>query len=261
MSSNSDLRQAKDKQRFYAFTSLLEMDCGNDDEKNNLCGTLTQIWLPIGKVSSLTIKMIFFFQLLVCIWACVGAGNMFFVSFESSEFLVCHINYLKRKIMKIFESDSENTRKKELAFCVRYHNWIIELGNDLNYLIKMTLGHMSLTAAVVMGMIANQIVQKYKPLGAGIYLGGYVIAIFWLSHAGQRVTDESLSIADAVFESDWYKSSKQMRKDLAFIIKRSHEPLRINALPLGTFNYALFITMLKASYSYLTLLQQSVSTQ
>ncbi|CAH1108594.1 unnamed protein product [Psylliodes chrysocephalus] len=115
------------------------------------------------------------------------------------------------------------------------------------------------TFAVVMGMIGNQVVQKYKPLGAAIYLGGYVMSIFCLSHAGQRVWDESMSISDAIYDSNWHTGSDEMRKDLAFMLQRSQEPMTISSLPLGTFNYALFITMLKAAYSYLTLLQESTS--
>ncbi|CAG9862686.1 unnamed protein product [Phyllotreta striolata] len=243
----------------YAVISIFETKC-DQDEQNNFCGTLTQIRLPIeGEISPVTIKVIFAFQLLVCIWACVAAGNLFFLSYESSEFLICHINWLKRNIIGIFDDDDELSRKGQLRFCIEYHNQILDWGDDLNQLTKSTLGHMSLIAAIVMGMIGNQITQKYKMFGAAIYLGGYIMSIFLLSHAGQRLCDESLSISEAVFDSKWNEASNEMRKDLAFMIARSHEPLTISSLPLGTFNYDLFVTMLKASYSYLTLLQQSTS--
>ncbi|CAH1108595.1 unnamed protein product [Psylliodes chrysocephalus] len=111
----------------YAGISILESKCDVNDDNNNFCGTLTQITLPIdGDIPSITIKLIFLFQLAVCIWACVGAGNLFFVSFESAEFLICHMNRLKKKVIDIFKHEDENTRKQMLGFCVRYHNSIIE---------------------------------------------------------------------------------------------------------------------------------------
>ncbi|CAG9862687.1 unnamed protein product [Phyllotreta striolata] len=245
----------------YAVISIFETKCVRD-EQNNFCGTLTQIRLPIeGEISTLAINIIFLCQLSLCIWACVETGNVFFLSHESSEFIICHITALKKHIIGIFNYEDEMSKREQLLHCIRYHKQIIEWGYDLNRLTKSTLGHMSLIAAIQVGMIGNQILHKYKMFGAAIYLAGYIMAIFLVSHAGQRLSDESISIAKAIFDSDWTKASTGMRKDLTFMLARSQIPLFISCLPLGNFNYALFVTMLKASYSYLTLLKQSTSNK
>nr|QNH68040.1 odorant receptor 14 [Apriona germarii] len=115
---------------------------------------------------------------------------------------------------------------------------------------------MSLICAIVFGTIGNQAL-KSKPLGALLYLLGYVVALFLPCHAGQRLLDETLSVSDAVYESKWYDCDVRTMKDILFIIARCQNPQYLDALPLGSFNYPLFLLIVKTSYSYLTLLQQS----
>ncbi|VEN63784.1 unnamed protein product [Callosobruchus maculatus] len=81
--------------------------------------------------------------------------------------------------------------------------------------------------------------------------------MFMICHAGQKIRDESLSVADSIYFSDWYRGTIQQRKDIAFMMFRSQKPIFFDALPFGTLNYPLFVMIIKTSYSYLTLLNQS----
>ncbi|KAJ8964180.1 hypothetical protein NQ314_005076, partial [Rhamnusium bicolor] len=70
-----------------------------------------------------------------------------------------------------------------------FEDFGFRMSNQLNVLVKFTVGHISLISAIVFGCIGNQIF-KVKPIGAALYLAGYMIALFWLCHSGQRIMDE-----------------------------------------------------------------------
>ncbi|KAJ8950580.1 hypothetical protein NQ314_007844 [Rhamnusium bicolor] len=69
--------------------------------------------------------------------------------------------------------------------------------------------------------------------------------------------DETLSISDAVYEAEWYKADASTMKDVRFILARSQSPICLDALPLGSLNYPLFLLIIKTSYSYLTLMMET----
>nr|QNH68044.1 odorant receptor 19 [Apriona germarii] len=113
-----------------------------------------------------------------------------------------------------------------------------------------------MTCALIFGCIGN-LILKSKPLAGICYLMGYITALFLLCHGGQRITDETLSVADAVYNSRWYHGDAQIMRDMIIILARSQRPASLGALPLGAMNYSLFLMIIKTSYSYLTLLNQN----
>ncbi|KAJ8961301.1 hypothetical protein NQ318_008987, partial [Aromia moschata] len=65
------------------------------------------------------------------------------------------------------------------------------------------------------------------------------------------------SIGDAVYSSRWYQSDAKTMKTCLLIMMRTNRPATLDALPLGKMDYQLFLMILKTSYSYLTLLNQT----
>nr|XP_023017288.1 odorant receptor 4-like [Leptinotarsa decemlineata] len=130
------------------------------------------------------------------------------------------------------------------------------MADQLKYMVKFSVGHMSLICAMVFGCIGNQIF-KAKPVGAAIFLFGYMVSLFLLCYAGQRIIDESLSIAEVIYQSKWYEANTQMRRSIQFTLARSQIPLTLHAWPFGIFCFPLFMMIVKTSYSYLTLLRQT----
>ncbi|CAH1963363.1 unnamed protein product [Acanthoscelides obtectus] len=119
-------------------------------------------------------------------------------------------------------------------------NTISSYSDQLNRLVQATVGHVSLVAALVFGCIGNQIF-KSKPLGASVFLAGWVIAMFVICHAGQKIRDESLSVTDAIYFSDWHRGTVEQKKDIAFMMFRSQKAIFFDALPFGSLNYPLFM--------------------
>nr|UTN00906.1 odorant receptor [Semanotus bifasciatus] len=235
-------------------------DCIGLNEKkglHELCGSFVPIKPPFNASSLMIRELIFLTQMVLFFFSLMPGAMICFMTYESTEMVLTHVQHLKQYFTNVFNTSGREERSKRVRLCVNYHNHILSLSSRLNLLVKYTIGHMSLIAAIVFASIGNQIFKATKPLAAVLYLIGYVVSLFMICHAGQQLTDEVMSINYAVYDSKWYEADAKTMKDILFILMRSHKPVTLDALPLGALNYPLFLMIFKTSYSYLTLLNQS----
>lgn len=89
-----------------------------------------------------------------------------------------------------------------------------------------------------------------------VCLLGQVLQIFIYCLQGHYLSDESLEIADTVYETPWYISSVSLRRSLLIIMIRASKPSILTAGGFTTLSLACFISIVKVSYSFLSVLQQ-----
>nr|QUP79572.1 odorant receptor 12 [Monochamus saltuarius] len=234
-------------------------DCKKLNEEkgmHEICGAFLPLKLPFIVETPLATAAIFAAQFFSTIFSIPTGGVICFMVLEVTEVVICYYKQLCIHLEEVFDVPDEEERRERLGFCIRYHNHMLGLTRRLQTMVKYTTGHLSLISAIVFGTFGNQAL-KSKPLGALIFLVGYVIALFSLCRAGQRLMDETQSVSDAAYNSKWYNADPKTTKNLVFIIARSQEPEVLDALPLGSFSYPLFLLIVKTSYTYLTLLQQT----
>nr|ALR72551.1 odorant receptor OR6 [Colaphellus bowringi] len=243
----------------YSCVGVIESSCDELSEETKqkvICGTLAPIWLPFEDVSLTVRNTILLVQYVLANYIITPSAVICFLPFETTELLICHINFLKDKLLKVFGNEDGMIRNDKLRFCVAYHTHILGMADQLKYVVKFSVGHMSLVCALVFGCIGNQIFRA-KPVGAVIFLLGYMVSLFLLCYAGQRIMNESLSIVDVIYNSKWYKGNTQIKKNVRFMMARCQIPVTLDAWPFGIFSFPLFMMIVKTSYSYLTLLRQS----
>ncbi|XP_050513941.1 odorant receptor 47b-like [Diabrotica virgifera virgifera] len=131
------------------------------------------------------------------------------------------------------------------------------MGSKLSYLAKRTISFVTLVSAFVIACSENQLLHGVKPLGALLFIAGWLAALLLLCHTGERLMNFTFSLREDICTSDWHLASPSVQKDVGFILLRCQQPLYLSALPLGAINYGLFVMMVKTSYSYLTLLNNS----
>ncbi|KAJ8917513.1 hypothetical protein NQ315_005562 [Exocentrus adspersus] len=129
--------------------------------------------------------------------------------FESTDILSTHI----REVNRCFEAAFDNKEgiTKNLYYCINYHNHILKLAQRLNELIKYTAGYMS-CSAICLAFIANHLLT-------------------------------TISVANAVYSSKWYETDSKTMRDVQIIMMRCQKPIYFEAVPFGSFNYALFLAM------------------
>nr|QUP79573.1 odorant receptor 13 [Monochamus saltuarius] len=223
---------------------------------NEICGTFTPVVLPFDGNSTLIRSVVFGVQVFLAMPTLASPAVVCFLLYEGVETLISHITLLKQNFIGVFETTSNAERKNRLRLCVYFHDNILSLCERLSTLGKHSSGFLCMACAIVFGCIGNLIV-KSKPIAGICYLMGYIAALFLLCHGGQRILDETLSVADVLYDSGWYDGDVLIMRDICFILARSQRPATLGALPLGVMNYPLFLMIMKTSYSYLTLLSQN----
>ncbi|CAG4952679.1 unnamed protein product [Colias eurytheme] len=85
---------------------------------------------------------------------------------------------------------------------------------------------------------------------------GIILAMFNFCWSGQLLSDASSDIAEAAYNSVWYKRSNKFRKFIQIIIARAQEPCMLSALGFSNVTLATLSKILSTSWSYLSLLNQ-----
>ncbi|XP_030746991.1 uncharacterized protein LOC115875627 [Sitophilus oryzae] len=193
-----------------------------------MCGMLSPTWWPNTIQATLPIKRFYLiYQILATSWILPPTLTLCFIIYEAGGLIDVRIDHLKEVYDNIFETDNEEEQFKRFKLWVRYHQDIIGLCEHLNRISKRTIGHVLLIAAIVMGCIGNQLIK-------------------------------TLDIRDTIYEGKWYMCDERVKSWMPFVLLRCQKPMSLDALPLGSANYPLFLLIIKTTYSYITLLNQVV---
>uniref|UniRef100_A0A6P7GQR9 Uncharacterized protein LOC114340994 n=1 Tax=Diabrotica virgifera virgifera TaxID=50390 RepID=A0A6P7GQR9_DIAVI len=191
-----------------------------------VCGLFTYTWTPFN-IDFFPVREIY---MLVQVFGVhhlyMVAGLMAWLVFETTHHIVVRIRHVKHVITEALAEKDPVIRRDRFRGAVQYHNSLFGLEyivNDAFSIFQFT--HMVLTAAV---------------LGTGIYS---------LLH--------SLELAVAVYESPWYTYEVDLQMDVMLVLKRCQTSLQLRAGSFGVMDRAMFLGVLKVTYSYIALLQNT----
>nr|ALR72567.1 odorant receptor OR22 [Colaphellus bowringi] len=238
------------------YESLVCIRKNEENGSNEICRTLMPVWLPF-RLSSAAELTLFALQAFAGINLSLPGANMPFLVWEITEMISLRISHLKKISESIVVEKNIKSRQERLKHWVMSHQQIIECISLLNEQVRLCFGHISTIAALVLGCLANQAINSVH-LGAMAELGGWMVGLFLLCSSGQKITDITESVAEAIYAMEWYSTDVQTMRDIRFILMRSQKPLVLQAGPLGALNYPLYMMMVKASYTYLTLLANTI---
>nr|WJJ63301.1 odorant receptor 1 [Pachyrhinus yasumatsui] len=223
---------------------------------HEICGTVTPLWWPHQEISPLTKTCIIFCQVFSAVYYVPPSAILTFVAWEAAEVIIAKIHHLKELFQNAFSTKDKTLQRERLTFCIRYHQEVIRITENLNKAASRLCGQLSFVAAIILSCIGTQMLKAYS-VGAMIHLMGYGVAVFLICQAGQKVRDETYDIQDAVYASNWYEVNPKLAKDTQLIMLRCQKPICLETVPFGFFNYNLLIIIIKTSYSYLTLINKT----
>ncbi|CAH1103541.1 unnamed protein product [Psylliodes chrysocephalus] len=242
----------------YSGQSIMEYPkCQERNLKENLhemC-SLIPLWNPFHEVTNTVWWSVCACQLLFCSIIFMSTVSVIFLIYNVTLMLISHVNYFKELIINTFQQDDPRVKTEKIKYCIQYHKHIINLGHELSYLVNITVGDITLSSGICIGCIANQSMNELS-VRAFMHLFGFCIGFFALCHAGQVIINESSSIKDAIYSTSWYLCDWRTMKDVRFILARSQIPIGL-AAPFGFLGYPLYMMIIRRSYSYATLLNQT----
>lgn len=84
--------------------------------------------------------------------------------------------------------------------------------------------------------------------------------MFAYSYVGEYMKYQIEEVAHAIFSSNWYFLSIKLTKNILFVITRSQDPIQLAAGKFIVVNMETFMSIIKTSLSYLSMLRVMVET-
>ncbi|KAM3961923.1 olfactory receptor 36 [Aphomia sociella] len=163
--------------------------------------------------------------------------------------------------MRIIDRSNDTRSHENIVKCHILHTNLVTYQKIFNSLISPVMFVYLIVISVNLGVCIIQIVQIDDDLGTLISSCVFVVAcliqlllFYW--HANE-VTEESLLVQYGIFESDWYFSNKTVQKELALLGLTTTTKLVFKAGPFNVMSLATFISILRTSYSFYTLLSET----
>ncbi|XP_064210995.1 odorant receptor 85b-like isoform X1 [Tribolium castaneum] len=237
----------------YNMDKIILIDkCKEARRINEVCGSAIPFWTPFETEDLFTLTLVITYVLINIFVVVKVAMTVSVQVLEISSHINLRIEQLKIFIAGCFDRDFKASRER-LDFCIRYHNVIIDFSERFSRCFSYVMFiHLAITG-IIIGCLENQIVQEHQP-EAMLHMGGWSTATFIACYGGQLLMDASTSIADEFYNCPWYEADVKMRKDLILIILRAQKALFVSTGPFNVLSFALFVSIMKLSYSIFTVL-------
>ncbi|XP_049947588.1 odorant receptor Or2-like [Schistocerca serialis cubense] len=147
----------------------------------------------------------------------------------------------------------------ELSACINSHQKITKFLRDLESAMSaMVLVQLSSTMLnLCMGLYhQTKIRDVLTAMQYAMILPFYSSQIYFYCWTADAITQQGAGLSLAAYSSCWVGAGTSFQKALSILMARAHKPLVITAGRLYPINTAAFVALMKASYSYYTLLRQ-----
>ncbi|XP_076273480.1 uncharacterized protein LOC143204659 [Rhynchophorus ferrugineus] len=176
-------------------------------------------------------------------------------------FAVTRLQILKIKLRKFIKEDTaQNTDNKttELKEYIVEHQYLISYVKNLNENIKsVMLMHFSLNAIEIASSLSG-LIQGPVSVGQQIFLITYTFLtlyqIFMTTWNANEIREQSTGIADALYQSNWLLLNKEGKVLCQVMMNRAQKPLAITIGPFGVMTNQSILTIVKAAYSYVSIM-------
>ncbi|XP_076381579.1 uncharacterized protein LOC143260379 [Megalopta genalis] len=156
---------------------------------------------------------------------------------------------------------STTARTIDIAPAVKLHlqaiNMVESIAQDLGLSYMVTIFTAVISFALNLCRVFLAIAESHNfdeaivPL---LIILSHVIMMFLSNHCGQEVSNTSLEIFDAAYNSLWYYIPLKARKLVMFVMLKSSKMMEVNLLSLYTAGYEGCSMMLSTSFSYFTVI-------
>nr|WCC57547.1 odorant receptor 27 [Papilio memnon] len=161
---------------------------------------------------------------------------------------------------EVVKSDVVETRRN-IAYCHKFHVELVKYQKMFNGLISPVMFVYLIVISVNLGVCIIQIVEVQDDLPMLISSCLFVVAcliqlllFYWFSN---EVTEESLKVSYGTFVSDWVKCDNAVQKEIHLLGLTLSNRLVFKAGPFNEMSLTTFVFILRTSYSFYTLLNET----
>lgn len=162
--------------------------------------------------------------------------------------------------------DGNGKSKEDLHSLIKRHGYLLKLGKMLNDTISSVLAIQLLTSCIlictcgfqfILALEVRNVMMVVKTIAV---LNALMVQLFAYSYVGDYLKCQMNDIGYSIYDCSWYKLPANVAKDIIVTILKSHEPVHLMAGKFFVVNLENFMSILKTSISYLSVLRVMIST-
>ncbi|RZC41627.1 7tm 6 domain containing protein [Asbolus verrucosus] len=158
--------------------------------------------------------------------------------------------------------EHEETCCNQLKSCSLYHLFLKKVHHNLNktfsIFVVFQYGVSVVGICINLFILNSEESTLTQKMTAIMYMQPVSLQLAFIFIPASNVGIESESLADAIFDVDWYNAKNmKMRKHILFMITNALEPLGFTGAGLFDINRTVFLQILRISFSIFTLLRQT----
>ncbi|XP_031341036.1 odorant receptor 85c-like [Photinus pyralis] len=150
-------------------------------------------------------------------------------------------------------------QQKQLKRIIMHHNHITRIANEteevFNKCVLVNFLSLSFLICIILFRIANAPLFTVEFFKMSIYFIGASALFFGDCFLTQRVLNENEALAFSCYNIDFVGTNLPFQKSLILIMARAQRSIRFTVGKFAPLSIVTLVTILKASYSYLMLLQ------
>nr|AIT69889.1 olfactory receptor 35 [Ctenopseustis herana] len=163
--------------------------------------------------------------------------------------------------VRVIEAGSAEQSHRNIVMCHQFHVSLVKYQKLFNSLISSVMFVYLVVVSVNLGVCIIQLSQLKDDLAALMASVLFVVAcliqlliFYWY---GSQVTEESVLVSYGIFESDWFKMDAKVLKEVLLLQLATSKRLVFRAGPFNEMSLTTFVAILRSSYSFYTLLNET----
>ncbi|KAJ2946491.1 hypothetical protein O0L34_g12538 [Tuta absoluta] len=222
-------------------------------------------WYPFDKHKPFGHVVVYIFEMFIgqtCVWIMI-ANDILFTAMAS------HISLLLRLLQRRLEdmtplkqqTISPSQCYQEIVDNIKLHQRLIRYCNDLED--AFTLSNLfnyvfsSINICCVIFVIA--FLEPFFALGSKLFLISALIQMGMICYYGDDILHANAQIANAAYNSGWYRTNPQCRRALQLLMRRAQKPIAFTAMKFTNISLMTYSSILTRAYSYFALLYTKYS--
>nr|QLI62068.1 odorant receptor 25 [Streltzoviella insularis] len=162
----------------------------------------------------------------------------------------------------LLTANEEQVVSSRLRNCVCQHQAALTAASELQTCFSAPTFAQFTVSLVIICVTAFQLASVshtgnlVRLFSMGTYLLNMSFQVFLYCYQGNQLSEESIEIAGAAYFAPWYAFSARLRRAMLVLMTRSRRVARLTAGGFTTLSLTSFMAIIKASYSFFTVLQQ-----
>nr|QRF70982.1 odorant receptor [Semiothisa cinerearia] len=231
-------------------------------------------WYPYDTSKSPAYELTYFYQISALSTSAAVNINLDIVATSLIAVCRCRLKLVNLSLMNLCKGPFVSTNGshqtveeiilERVKACVRHHQAVLSSARQIQRCFSIPVLAQFTVSMVIICVTAYQLVVELHDTPINVVrlasMSGYLLCmtlqVFLYCYQGNQLMIESTEVASAAYSCPWYLCSLRFRRALLIIMIRSKRASQLTAGGFTTLSLSCFTAIVKASYTFFTVLQR-----